>query len=70
MEKSGEFGFVLDGEFHQRVAAMDLQLVGDIGAVILNRAHADAQAGSNLFDLCFTLHLMYTNPPDLFNHGS
>ena len=33
MERSGEFGFVLDGEFQQRVAAMDLQLSGDIGAV-------------------------------------
>ena len=34
-----------DGEFHESMAAMDLQLVGDIGAVILNCAHADAQAG-------------------------
>jgi hypothetical protein len=46
MERSGELGFVLDGEFHPSVAAMGLQLVGDIGAVILNCAHADAQAGS------------------------
>ena len=35
--------FVLQGELHQGVASMDIELAGDVRLVVLNRAPADEQ---------------------------
>ena len=38
---SGEFGFVGDGKFHERIEAAQFEFLADVGAMVFDRAHAD-----------------------------
>src|SRR5262245_56524585 len=38
-----QLSLMLDGEFHQRVAAAQFQLFSDVGSVMMQRADADAE---------------------------
>ena len=44
-----KFGFVLDGEFDQRVAATQIEFLADVGAMVFDGADADAQIIGDLF---------------------